>query len=204
MVLCLAALMLPAISSAQPQDDLSSINVTSTNPSYSGCADPFFEVIDAGNCLDLGGARIAGPAFIWVVASRTGGYPDGIGGIQYGIEHDLAIQGWTLCTGGAEIPQDGWPDSGTGTAATWEGGCYSSPGENAMVGFASVADGSLGNLQITGDPRLPEPQALWADCSAVEYEICPAALGSMDVARCESCVGLPTQTTSWGAIKSLY
>jgi hypothetical protein len=201
MVLCLAALVLPAISSAQPEDDLFSINVTSTNPSYTGCDDPLFDSIDEGVCADLASDRIAGPAFIWIVASRAGGYPDGIGGIQYGIEHDMAIDGWNLCTGGAEIPQDGWPDSGTGTAATWAAGCYASPGENAKVGFASVSDGSLGNLQVTGDPRIGG-QALWADCSAVEYEICPAALGSIDDLRCE-CFS-PTRTTSWGAIKSLY
>lgn len=201
MALCLAALVIPALASGQDLDDQANINVTSTIPSYSGCDDPAFDSLE-GNCLDTPTDRVAGAAFIWVVASRTGGYGNGIGGAQFGLNHDLAAQGWSLCTGGSEIPEGGWPASGTGNAVTWGGGCYMSSGEGAVIGYIAVGDGSVGNAAVIGDPRIGD-LAVYADCDTETFEICDNGLGSLGEVVCE-CGPTPTAETSWGSIKSLF
>jgi len=148
--LCLAALIIPAMASADIDRD-SNINAYVTAASYSGCDDPAFDQIDAGDCAGLGQAAFAGPAFVWVVASREGGYGNGIGGLQFGLDHTLS-GGWALCTGGSEIPEDGWPASGTGNAVTWGGGCYNPAGAAAQVGYVAVGDGAVGPIAIIADP----------------------------------------------------
>ncbi len=208
LAMCLATLMIPAASFAQDDVD-ANMNVFITLPSYAGCGDPAFEAIDAGTCADLVSSPSGGPGFLWVVSSREGGYPDGIGGAQFGLNHDLGGgQSWTLCTGGSEIPEPGFPDSGTGNAVTWAGGCYNPAGSAARVGFISVALDAAGSLAVTGDPRIGE--AVYADCSALLYRICDRNLGGADLASgtnpiCgDNCESTPVQETSWGAIKSLF
>jgi len=151
--LCLVALMLPVVAFAQ-SDGNANINIVITEPDYSGCAGPWPAILEGMDCEDLVSAPWPGQAWVWVVMSDGDMYPDGLGGIQFGIEHEKALQGWSLCTGGSEIPEDGWPNSGTGNAATWGGGCYYPPGENAVVGVFPVTDGSAGWMDIIGDPRI--------------------------------------------------
>ena len=204
--LCLAALMIPAAASAQDVD--ANINLAVTPASYSGCADG--TQYDSGDCSGLGGAGDAGPSFVWIVASREGGYGNGIGGAQFGLNHDLSVDNWALCTGGSEIPEGGWPASGTGNAATWGGGCYNPAGAAANIGYLTVGAGTpTGNAAVTGDPRIGE--AVYADCDAAVSGICDQNLGSIDMAagsaavcgdNCE--VGTPTLDSSWTTIKSLF
>jgi hypothetical protein len=206
-VLCLAALMLP-VAALAVQDDNAQLNVVVTAPSYSGCADPIYDWIDAGVCTDLVGEPIAGFSFAWVVHSDGDGYPNGIGGVQFGIVYDAGVTGWTLCTGGQEVPEAGWPESGTGNACTWSGGCYNPAAGNAMVGFFALSDGANGSMAITVDPRTGE--ANYSDCEPVGYEFCSENLGYDEdfsdgtLPMCEDCPPTPVKDASWGQIKSLY
>jgi hypothetical protein len=209
--LCLVGLMIPAFASAAV-DELTNINLYVANADYDLACDSFSD--DGLVCGDLVSAPgSADGSFIWVVASHTGPFPDGIGGIQFGIQYsgDLFSIGWALCTGGSEIAQAGWPDSGTGDAVTWSGGCYVPTGEVAKIGYLTVLDATVGSFAIIGDPRLAPPDDVaWADCSAVVWTICPENRGSDDnvgdgtVPDCDSCPVTPLQEVSWGAIKSLF
>jgi hypothetical protein len=170
---------IPAAGLGYPDDPAAHLNFLITEPSYSGCGDPDYAWIDAADCVDLGSAPLAGEAFVWVVASHAGGFPDGIGAVQFGIEHSSGVISWTACTGGSEIPGDGWPASGSGDAITWRYGCYRPSGENAKVGFFRVADGASGSMAIIPDPR-PE-RALYVDCGERTQGLCGPNLDSADL-----------------------
>jgi hypothetical protein len=210
-LLALAALV-PATALAQaPLDIQTNVNLHLTQPSYSGCGDPAFDLIDAGDCAGLASSAIDGAAFLWVVASREGGFSGGgIGGIQFGVDYEgVDPSGWSLCTGGAEIPDGSWPASGSGNAVVWASGCYAPAGTAAVVGFFAVPNGATGTMGITTDPRIVE--ALWADCEATEFEICPENLGGASLAsgttplcgnECEG--GTPVDEVTWGQVKALF
>jgi hypothetical protein len=208
--LCLATLVIPVAAFAQ-DDPAASINVLLTPPSYSGCGDPAFNFIDAGSCADLSSSGTGGQGFLWVVLSREGGF-SGVGGCQFGLNHTVAASGWTLCTGGSEVPEGGWPASGTGNAVTWGGGCYVSPGSNAKIGFLAVNPDNGGSIAITADPRVGS--SVWADCDAALWTVCEQYLGSDDLASGTSpscgdasatgCTATPIEETTWGGIKSLF
>jgi hypothetical protein len=172
--------IIPAVGSGYATDPAVHLNFLITEPNYSGCGDPDFAWIDAAGCADLSSAARAGYAFVWVVASRVGGFPDGIGGAQFGVEHAASVIGWTLCTGGSEIPEDGWPASGRGNAVTWRYGCHRPSGENAKVGYFLVSDGDAGTMAIIPDPR--PGRALYTDCRARVLELCGPNLGAVDLA----------------------
>jgi hypothetical protein len=200
--------------------------LVSADPAF--CAGPY-EPIDEGSCPDLVSVPRSGPAFLWVVASRQGGFsgfPVGsIGAVQFGIEYDagVAVDAWHLCTGGVESPSPSWPGSGSGNAITWSRGCHTPPGTSARVGFFVLADAAArGAIGLTPDARTGS--ALWMDCgspplvSPVEFTLCYASQpswprgnlggitdlsrGSMPVCG-DNCTN-PTTQTSWGVIKSLY
>ncbi len=203
-VLILIALALPM--SVFADDWNANINVVLTTPEFAGCSGNHLGILESMVCEDLVSTPIEGIAFLWVVMSDGDVFPDGIGGIQFGIEHEKDMQGWSLCTGGAEIPEDGWPASGTGNAATWGGGCYYPPGENAVVGFFTLNDGASGWMAITEDPRVGT--ALWSDCVPVSQDFAPELLGSLDNStggdpNCDE-IATPTIESSWGRVKAHY
>lgn len=211
LAIAITMLAIPAAAMAQTDIDASvNYNLHITLPSYSGCADAAFDYIDDGFCAGLNSTSSIGPAFLWVVISREGGFGPGIGGAQFGMEHaGLDHSGWALCTGGSEIPGDNWPDSGEGNAVTWGGGCYSPGGEAAMVGYFSLNDGTAGNASVTADPRIAEAQ--WADCDATLAGVCGDNLAGTVLSDGTTPIcgdfcggGTPTVSTTWGTIKSLY
>jgi len=209
-LVALAALVPATAAQAQELDALATMNLHLTQPSYSGCADAAFDGIDAGTCTSLASAAVDGAAFLWVVASREGGFAGGIGGAQFGLDHTgVDPTGWSLCTGGSEIPDGTWPASGSGNAVTWGGGCYTSAGANAMIGFLAVPNGATGSASVTPDHRILD--TLWADCTPDTYGICEDNLASADLAggtlpvcgdQCD--VGTPVDEVSWGHVKSLF
>ena len=152
------------------------MNLLITEPSYSGCSDPVFEWIDEEHCDDLTSDAVEGHAFVWVVASQVQDFPDGIGGAQFGIEYAAGVEGWSLCTGGMEIPEQGWPASGTGTAVTWPDGCYYPAGGNAKIGYFTLSDGASGHMRVTTDPRTGEAE--YSNCDAINAPFLPGDLGS--------------------------
>ncbi len=116
----------PSLVATQEFDECFNINLMMEPPQYGGCgvSVPYLESFET--CENL----VFDPwypqiVFVHVVASRSPDFDEGIGGLQFGIEYEnVEIQGWGLCTGGSEIPEAGWPRSGTGNAVTWPGGCY--------------------------------------------------------------------------------
>jgi hypothetical protein len=200
---------------------VSNINLYVANADYDLGCDAFAD--DALLCTDL----VSGPGspdgvFIWVVLSHQGGFPAGVGGAQFGIEYSgLGGVFWTLCTNGSEIPGSGWPNSGTGNAVTWSGGCYQPTGEIAKIGYVLAFDGSSGSFRIVGDPRLsdvdPQEQVQWADCDAAVWGVCSENRGyddnigdggpPLNFEGRDNCVNncvTPVRETSWGEIKSLF
>jgi hypothetical protein len=204
----LVALCLPAAVAAQDVDGGANMNLHITAPTYGGCGD--FADFDNQNpnCGDLGSAAFGGAAFLWVVASHESGYTNGLGGVQFGISYSgVAVSGWALCTGGSEIPEGTWPDSGTGNACTWAQGCYNPTGEVAKVGYLAVGDGASGTVAITFDPRIDDAQ--YTDCSSTLISMCAPILADADLANgtspfCTDECLIPIQESSWGMIKSIY
>jgi hypothetical protein len=201
-------------SAAQPLDTDVNINLHMTQADYSGCAT--FDDADFVTCDDLASAPPASvDLFVWAAVSREDVFDDGIGGIEFGIFYgdSVLVQGWTLCTGGLEIPMDDpelgtWPASGTGNAMTWFNGCYVPPHEVAKIGFFSLVAFSGGPMQIIPDVRVG--QALYVDCDGTLFEICEGNLGGATVPdgstpTCGNHCGVtPVRETSWGQLKSLF
>lgn len=202
-----------------------SINTHFSFPSYSGCAEA--AVADGAlNCgiidTDANDYGPGQPNFVWILVGNvppgTGpGADGGIGGIQFGMDHSIQILSWALCTGGSEIPQDDlqgtWPASGTGNAITWGGGCKLVTDNDeglTRVGYLTVAPGA-GQVAIAGDPRIGG-QAQAAECNTNSIRICTQALGAGDAvvgggggrSTCGYKCTVPTETTSWGSLKSIY
>jgi hypothetical protein len=166
------------------------LNLHITAPSYSGCDDPAFDAIDEGECADLASDPVSGPALVWVVASLPDDDPAALSAVQFGVDHTASINGWSLCTGGLEIPSDTWPDPGSGTAATWPA-CYDPPGRNARLGFFTLTDGDVGTVALTLDPRIGRTE--WTDCDAYPHVLCDGNLASADlsVGTVPLCEGQP-------------
>jgi len=195
-------------------------------PSFSGCNDP--AVADAAlscSAIDPDANDYSGqPNFMWVLVGAVPegvgpGAPGGIGGVQFGIAYDfdVAPSGWTLCSGGSEIQQDNlegtWPESGTGNAITFGGGCKlvteNSDGVT-RVGFFNVT-ATTGTAWFVPDPRTGVAEA--ADCDTSPTILCKALYSSTADAVIDggggfsacgiSCTN-PTRTSTWGDLKGLY
>jgi len=203
-----------------------SLDLHFSSGSYSGCGGGV--VTPAFGCSDIetGNDAIAPPILLSVllggVVPHAAGSFGGIGGVQFGVDYPATVWlgRWTLCTGGAEIPDTSWPGAGSGNAITWPEGCMPSvpnPAGLVRVGFFTVDAGSTGIIELTGDPRM-DGGAWFYDCEAEGYFVCDALLGSANATiggspaalgcggMCEI-VNVPdgqTVSTSWGRIKSLY
>jgi hypothetical protein len=210
---------LPALVGAQPfdrtrfeSDPFVALNLHITEADYALWCDALDDAA-VGVCENLASDPLPGEAaFLWVVLSCAGGFPDGAGGVEFGIEYEgIGMGGWALCTGGSEIPTDEWPASGTGNAITWEAGCHVPAGEVAKVGYFIVTDGAAGSVQIVGDPRLAPREALYAGCAPdpAVFAIPPENLGGAELVdgtnpTCPEPPPTPTQKSSWGRVKELY
>jgi len=159
--------------------------------------------------------------FAWIVAWGWENAPEwpegeGIGGVLYSVRYpkDTTITGWSLCTGGSQIlvdnPVDGtWPQSETGMAATWAGGGFDSATGFAKVGFLVVADGSFGTLEIVPHVTTETVQMSSPGTDPTTIDVTDLGWGRGDIDGTEGdtyvvCAKVPTATTSWSAIKSMY
>jgi len=206
--LLMTTLLALAAPAAVMADSDVTINLYVTAPGYAG--DPQFVAIDEGRCADLTSDPIEGPAYVWAVISREGGFSDhgGLAAVQFGITwDDVAMEGWAVTQGNGVLAQHGeFPASGGGTGVSWPIGaeCYQ-PEESARIGFFVVADGSHGTLQLT--PFLDDRAAGWLDCQLIEREIPVENLGGIDLAIGSEPVcatATPTDEVSWAAVKALY
>jgi hypothetical protein len=225
----LAPLALLLAGSTYARDDAPvtySLDLHFSSGSYSGCGSG--SVAPAFGCADIatGNEAIAPPLLLSVllggVVPHAPGSFGGIGGVQFGIDYppSVLLGQWTLCTGGAEVPEAAWPAARTGNAITWPQGCLPSvanPAGLVRVGFFTIDAGSTGVVDLIGDPRMDDA-AWFYDCEAEGYFLCDALLGSANatiggspaaIACGGSCgvVNVPngqTVATSWGRIKSLY
>jgi hypothetical protein len=147
---------------------------------------------------------------------------EGIGGLQFGIDADPTAGAgfWALCSGGAEIPEHGWPAPGTGNAITFAGGCTGAEyaDATALVGFFffSPPGDPVGRMWLIGDPRIGG-RALTVDCELTKSEFCEEQLGALwlgpaadcdtEMARpCNSCgmlCAVPVREQTWSGLKAL-
>jgi hypothetical protein len=220
--LALAAMLLLVFvpSKTSAFDPYAGLEPVLTAPSYAGCSNAYYAWLETGPCEDLVSEPMEGWAFLWVVMTEMLGFPQGLGGIQFGIEYGpgVSVNGWTLCTGGSETSEDGWPASGMGNAVTWPVGCYEPPDTNAKIGYLVLEDGSAYDfVAITGDPRIG--RAAYADCLPETYVICPPKLncillsdGGAPLCHSVDCGGpppdceppTPAKEATWGGVKTLY
>ena len=243
-LVCLAAVsLLAGPASAEDFAFPYSISFHMGSPTYSGCAEGSM----ADGLLSCGMVNVDGadfgpytPVFCWFlvggVPENIGGLgePGGIGGIQFGIMYEPTVRpsGWTLCTGGSEIPQndlDGvWPAAGTGNAMTFGGGCSAVTANvdgMTRLGFMPLTPADTGAMLATEDPRIGIATA--SDCVPNSYRVCRQSMGSAvahplsapcdeyfaqhelgyPVSPCNTCGAkcpVPTLDSSWGLIKSQY
>ncbi len=160
------------------------------------------------------------PLFAWVMVADVG---DWIAAAQFGIRYtdEVQVAAWTLCAPGFEIPEDGWPSSGTGNAIGFvasgqEDECYLPPGPDgiAKVGFFYISAGSRGAISVTRDPRIDDIHVSVCPNGDVDHpeiiDVCEyngsARVGTTgghlpDDCRCS---GPPVKERSWAQIKSTY
>ncbi len=189
-----------------PPDPAFNINLYITEPSYTGCL--VFDDGEVGECTNLVSDPVMGPAFVWVVVSRFQGFPIGIGGVEFGIQHDnITVLDWALCTDGLQVFGNDWPQSGGVTAITWTAGCYYPPGDVAKTGYFIVEDASDGFMKILDDGFF-QPRAVWADCIPAGFEIDPDQLGSAELSEGTepTCYlgSTPVVASSWTAVKAHF
>lgn len=201
-------------------DPLVTLNVHFTESSYLGCG-----LVDDGAiavCENLASTSSAEEVFAWIFVAKDGGLvlgdTPGIGAAAFGIEYEATVEisGWALCTGGAEIPQADfggrWPDSGTGNAVTWAGGCYIAPAEVAKIGFLTAASGSTGLLMTRPDSKITSDGIAVFSCSPESelFLLCEAAMGFGTVGTGSTpvcgnpCDPTPSAEVTWSRMKSLF
>ncbi len=155
--------------------------------------------------LDVYGRTGAGRDDIYVIAIDV----DGIAGTRYGIccEGPVYFYGWTKCCD-LEIPTAGWPGCGEGNAQTW---AVEQLGPFVTIGILDVyLYATTQRIGTCADPR--EDFAEWCDGSQPS-PICHKVQasetlhfgwvgfnGNYGYAPC----GGPTESSTWGAVKSLY
>jgi hypothetical protein len=180
-----------------------------TPASFSGCG-----AVDASSlsCRDIVSASDSVvDDFAWIVIGDLSGE---IGGAQFGISYDsgvnVATEAWTLCTGGSQISEPGWPNSDTGQAITWAGGCAQTGSDDlAVVGFLYVRSRSSGRIRVIEDPRVGFIGT--TSCPPAEsFDGCEyngsASFGGQNGYVPENCrcAGPPVETGTWTSIKSRY
>jgi hypothetical protein len=170
-----AAASLVALLLARPAvaEDAPTLFVHLTNASWSGC-----ETIDPASmdCSDIDvEGNSTGYQFAFVMVGGIGA----ITGAQFGVEYEgtVDVADWTLCTGGMQITQEGWPASGKGIAVTWaETEFPSSTDSLVVVGYFLIEPSSSGTIEVTADERIE--QAVYIDDATEQNEF--AGLGVAD------------------------
>jgi len=160
-------------STAQTFDDSASINLYFGPPSFD-CAN------FGGDVPGCGGTSPSSGQFqpLWVTLDRAGGFPDGVGGVEFGVEHDVNVLSWTTCPA-LDVTTSDWPASGSGIAVGFPGACVEPAGVRLVLGYFLI-DSSSGTLSITGDPRLEgvnlvcdgAGSAVYVNCSDLNMGIC--------------------------------
>ncbi len=148
-----------------------------TDASYAGCTALDVDTLTCTTTIVEGSSAHA--QFVWILAADVWS----IAGVQFAIEYDssVSVVGWTSCAGGLQIPETGWPASGTGVAVTWDEPEYpDGPDGLAVVGYLTVEAGSTGVVTVVNDSRIG--RAEYTDADGVTHTIAPGHLGVADVA----------------------
>jgi hypothetical protein len=194
-----------------------------TQADYSACDGVDDTALDCDSINPDGQVDLGTQQFAWIVAwgwENSEIWPDPpndkLGGALFAVRYpkDVLVSGWNLCTGGAGIPVDNgvdgtWPQSDTGLAVTWAGGAYDSPSGFAKVGFLVIEDGSFGLLEIVDHVQAETIQLASGPMTPVEITVGPEGRGVADVdgtlgGSVKVCDKVPTRSTTWSAIKSMY
>lgn len=145
--------------------------------------------------------------FAWVIVGDVSAVTGAIFGVSY--ESTVNVATWVGCTP-LQIPEPGWPASGSGAVVAWE--CLqTSSNKLVKVGFFYVTSGSTGGLSIAPHPRpVTGPALAISDCNsafdvACEYNgrLVFGGAGGYLPTDCR-CSGPPAVESSWSAIKAQY
>jgi hypothetical protein len=149
---------------------------------------------------------------VYVLAIDT----DSLAGTRYGLccpEGSFFFYGWTKCSL-LEIPTANWPDCGEGDAQTFgaaqPAGCvtlgildvYVYPGPAKMCICNDPSSTPIANAWAQWcDASVPDPY-----CIKRDVNVTPIAFGCVGFGMegFNPCGGVPTEKSSWGAVKSLY
>jgi hypothetical protein len=208
--LLLAALYLvtlPAIAYASPTKNEAgkwALHGAGTHNSKANtCA---FQIVQCSDEISVYGGSIGERNDIYVLALDV----HGIAGTRYGLCCDgpLYFYGWTKCSD-FEIPTQGWPGCGEANAQTWGA---EQIGPFITIGILDVyVYGTSRCLCVCADPRVgfaefcdgSEPSPLCIEKTHSAHFGCVEFNGSgCGYNPCGTPV--PTESSSWGAVKALY
>ena len=189
------------------------LNPHVTMPGYGECdIRPDLEEID---CRDLEADPIFGVAFVWILASWYQGDLSGMSEVSFGVNHTLSYTHFFACNDATVDSESGWPASGTGARFTFDP-CYVPLGCTAKVGLFIVNDGSSGEIEIVGDPRIG--MASFTNCDGHTRELLPdwelgyadlqfgtdAVCGHLADGYCSVTTDVPVKFSTWSELRSLF
>jgi hypothetical protein len=178
--------------------------------------------LTCGGIADSGAQTLAFKK-LWVIAygwEDAPGWPTNrpLGAAQFGLTFDqglvFPVGIWTLCTGGLNIVENGFPGTpDTGVSVTWPGSGYTQPSGFAKIGFVVLQPGSDGRVTIAPGQAGLVNLASWGSPGdpPVAVDVPGAGWSSADVAgstpsdgrrACDEAV--PVETSTWGRLKATY
>jgi len=193
-----------------PVDPMTSMNLYLAEPDYDGCGT--FDEGAHDDCDDLVVAPHPGLTFLWILISREDGYPQGVGGLGFGIAHSgIGTPGWQNCTGGTQFVSNDWPDSGSGIVIFWQDQCYFPPRENAKIGYFVIEDGASGMFAVIGNPLFNPQVVQWENCDFEIFDLCEGNLAAVELDSSfgpvcgDNCNGpTPVVETTWSRLKGQF
>lgn len=165
-------------------------------------------------CTDIvaDGPYIGTSNQVMVLLGGIGGTFDGAGGIQFGIEFESTgeteiWQNWNECGGMfISVPIDGpngsWPSSGSAIQIGF-GACIMPPNPAGLMGVGYL----FGTLPVTTGQQsfISGPTALAVvDCDQFTIPFQETGTFNFEGTGTVACGALPTESRTWGQIKSMF
>ena len=157
-----------------------------------------------GGEIDVNAPAEPGRYDVYVIATSIAA----LGTTQFGLycDGDFGFYGWTSC-GDSYVPSAGWPGCAESVSIIWN---TSQPGPNVTLGIIDVYSYGGSSNQLCAGPVAGLGYAEVCDGSGAEAvcqqlsDVWRFGCVGFGVSGYNSCEPDPVESTSWGAIKSLY